>query len=196
MDIAGPWLLGSPHARDYHDLIMKRLAKWLLYAVVAAGFFFGGAVLSVRRSSDSRPSVATDASTQVPSDRASGPPPGYSPPAPEDTPCLQPQNASRCIGRSRARTGLMRLAGLQAERLRERGGYAEDAAALGFGAEDGMVLRMSGGPSGWTAEYHHTSGVGCAVYDGEVEEPLTTSGGGLPASPGAVACDDPLAAGR
>ncbi len=176
---------------------MKRLGKWILYAVVCAGLFVGGAVLSVRRSGDTAPNVSTDASIQVPPDRAGGPPPGYEPPAPEDTPCLQPEYAARCIGRARARTGLMRLAGLQAERMRVRGSYAEDAAALGFQPESGMVLRMRSGPGGWTAEYHHTAGgVGCAVYDGDVEEPFTTVGGVLSASSGAVACDDPLSVGR
>lgn len=177
---------------------MKRVGKWLLYAVVGAGFFYGGAVLSVRlsRDGDAAPSVATDASTRVPPDRAAGPPPGYEPPAPEDTPCLQPANVTRCIGRSRARTGLMRLAGLQEQRMRERGGYAEDAAALGFRPESGMELRMRGGADGWTAEYRHMAGgVGCAVYDGDVEEPFATVGGGVPESPGAVACDDPLVSG-
>jgi hypothetical protein len=96
-----------------------------------------------------------------------------------------------------ARTGLMVLAGLQEQRMRERGSYTEEATALGFQAESGMVLRMRAGPGGWTAEYHHTaSGMGCAVYEGEVEEPFTTLGGWLPESAGAVACDDPLAAGR
>ena len=114
-----------------------------------------------------------------------------------DTPCLQPQYVSRCIGRSRARTGLIALAELQAARLRERGSYAENAAFLGFAAESGMVLRMRAGPDGWSAEYHSAvGGVGCAVYGGEVEEPFETIGGLLPASPDAVACDDPLAGGR
>lgn len=176
---------------------MKRLGKWILYAVVAAGLFVGSAVLSVRRSGDTAPNVSTDASIQVPPDRASGPPPEYEPPAPEDTPCLQPENVTRCIGRARARTGLMQLAGLQEERMRVRGSYAEDAAALGFRPESGMALRMRSGPGGWTAEYHHTAGgVGCAVYDGDVEAPFTTVGGVLSESPGAVACDDPLSAGR
>lgn len=173
---------------------MKRLGSWLLLAVVAAGFFYGGAALSVRLSSDATPSVSTDASTTVPPDRASGPPPGYEPPAPEDTPCLQRENVSRCIGRATARTGLMTLAGLQAERMRERGAYAEDAAALGFRPGSGMELRFRATPGGWTAEYHHTvAGVGCAIYEGEVEVPFTTVGGILADSPGAVACDDPLA---
>jgi hypothetical protein len=80
---------------------------------------------------------------------------------------------------------------------RVRGSYADDAAALGFRPESGMVLRMRSGPGGWTAEYHHTAGgVGCAVHDGDVEEPFTTVGGVLSQSPGAVACDDPLSAGR
>lgn len=176
---------------------MKRVGKWLLYAVVGAGLFYGGAVLSIGLSRDASPSVSTDASTQVPPDRASGPPPGYAPPAPEDTPCLQPENVARCVGRATARTGLMELAGLQDERLRERGGYAEDPADLGFRPATGMVLRMRGGPGGWTAEYHHTSGqVGCAVYDGQVEEPFTTVGGRLPDAAGAVGCDDPLSAER
>jgi hypothetical protein len=176
---------------------MRSLGKWLLYAVVGAAFFFGGALFSVRDSSDATSNVSTDASTAVPLDRASGPPPGYEPPAPEDTPCLQPEYVRRCIGRATARIGLMALAGLQRERMRERGAYAEDAAALGFRAESGMELRMRASPGGWTAEYHHAiARVGCAVYDGEVEEPFTTVGGGLPASPGAVACDDPLTTGR
>jgi hypothetical protein len=176
---------------------MKRVGKWLLYAVVGAAFFYGGAVLSVRLSSDATPNVSTDASTAVPLDRASGPPPGYEPPAPEDTPCLQPEYVTRCIGRATARTGLMGLADLQEERMRERGAYAEDAATLGFLPGSGMELRMRADPGGWTAEYHHSvAGVGCAVYDGEVEEPFTTIGGGLPDTPGAVACDDPLAIGR
>ena len=177
---------------------MKTLGAWLLFAVVAAGFVYGGALLSVRLSSpNAAPSVSTDASTQVPPERAAGPPPGYEPPAPEDTPCLQREYVTRCIGRARARTGLMELAGLQAERMRVRGGYAEDAAALGFQPASGMVLRMRGDPGGWTAEYHHTAGgVGCAVYDGDVAEPFTTIGGVLSASPGAVACDDPLSTGR
>jgi hypothetical protein len=34
------------------------------------------------------------------------------------------------------------------------------------------------------------------VYAGDVEEPFETVGGGIPESPGAVACDDPLAGGR
>ncbi|HUF76271.1 MAG TPA: hypothetical protein VMM35_08325 [Longimicrobiales bacterium] len=175
---------------------MKRLAKWLLYAVVGAAFVYGGAVLSDRRSRVAAPNVSADPSTQVPPDRASGPPPGYEPPAPEDTPCLQPEFATRCIGRARARRGLMELAGLQEERMRVRGSYAEDAAALGFRPESGMVLRMRGGQAGWTAEYHHTAGVvGCAVYNGEVDAPFTTIGGVLSAAPGAVACDDPLATG-
>ena len=176
---------------------MKRLGKWLLFAVIGAGFFYGGAVLSVRLSSDATPSVSTDGSTAVPPDRAEGPPPGYEPPDPRDTPCLQPEFVSRCIGRATARTGLMTLAGLQAERMRERGGYADDAASLGFLPANGMELRMRADSDGWTAEYRHaTAGVGCAVYDGEVEEPFTTVGGGIPDSPGAVACDDPLAMGR
>lgn len=177
---------------------MKRLGKWLLYAVAAAGLFFGGAMLSVRLPRDAAPDIRTDASTEVPMERASGPPPGYEPPAPEDTPCLQPEYVSRCIGQSTARTGLMRLAGLQEQRMRRRGGYADDAAALGFQPENGMTLNMRAGPDGWTAEYHSVAGgVGCAVYEGEVEEPFGTfGGGGVPESPGAVACDDPLASGR
>jgi len=177
---------------------MKRLGKWLLYAVGAVGLFVGGALLSTRTPRDSvTPSISTDASTQVPLDRASGPPPGYTPPAPSDTPCLQPENVSRCIGRSTARSGLMQLAGLQDRRMRERGAYAADAADLGFQAQSGMILRMTGGEDGWTAEYHSSSaGVGCAVYAGEVDEPFRTVGGLLSESPGAVACDDPLAAGR
>jgi hypothetical protein len=176
---------------------MKRLGKWLLYVVVGAAFFYGGAVLSLRLSSEATPSVSTDASTQVPADRASGPPAGYQPPAPEDTPCLQPEYVARCIGRATARTGLMELAGLQRERARQRGAYEEDAAALGFRAASGMELRMRATPGGWTAEYHHVAArVGCAIYDSEVEEPFTTVRGGLPESPGAVACDDPLATGR
>ena len=176
---------------------MKRLGKWLLYAIIGAAFFYGGAVLSIRLSSDATPGLSTDASTAVAPDRASGPPPGYEPPAPEDTPCLQREYVARCIGRATARTGLMTLTGLQQERMRERGSYAEDAAALGFQPQSGMALRMRGGPTGWTAEYHHAAaGVGCAVYEGEVDEPFTTVGGGLPASPGAVACDDPLATSR
>jgi hypothetical protein len=175
---------------------MKRLAKWLLYAALGAGVVYGGAMLSVRRSSDAVPSVSTDASTQVPQDRASGPPPGYEPPSPEDTPCLQPEYVSRCIGRATARTGLMELAGLQEARLRDRGAFASDAASLGFRPASGMELRMRASADGWTAEYHHAAtGVGCAVYDGEVEDPFTTAGGGLPDSPGAVACDDPLTTG-
>lgn len=176
---------------------MKRVGKWLLFAASGAALFYGGAVLSVRLSPDAAPSIATDASTRVPPERASELAPGYEPPAPEDTPCLQPEYVTRCIGRATARTGLMELAGLQEERMRERGRYAEDAATLGFRPESGMVLRMREGPGGWTAEYHHVvAGVGCAVYDGEVDEPFTTVGGGLPESPGAVACDDALAAGR
>jgi len=176
---------------------MKRLGKWLLFAVIGTAFFYGGAVLSVRRSSGASPSLATDASTAVGPDRAQGPPPGYEPPDPEDTPCLQREYVARCIGRAAARTGLMELAGLQAQRMRERGRYAEDAAALGFRSGPGMDLRMRVGPEGWTAEYRHVAaGVGCAIYDGEVEERLTTAGGSLPDAPGAVACDDPLAVGR
>lgn len=175
---------------------MKRVGMWLLYAVVGAGLFYGGALLSVRRSSDASPNVSTDASTRVPPDRASGSA-GYRPPAPEDTPCLQPEYVTRCIGRSMARTGLMQLAGLQAERRRERGSYAAEASSLGFRPESGMVLRMTGDTRGWAAEYHHTAGgVGCAVYEGDVEEPFTTLGGWLPESAGAVACDDPLTTGR
>lgn len=151
-------------------------------------------MLSVRRSGGPvEPNLSTDASTQVPLDRASGP---YERPAPADTPCLQPEYVSRCIGRSTARTGLMELSGLQERRMRERGGYADDAAALGFQPQSGMVLRMSGGPDGWTAEYHSTAGqVGCTVYAGDVEEPFETIGGLLSESPGAIACDDPLAGG-
>jgi hypothetical protein len=176
---------------------MKRLGKWLLYAVAFAGLFYASVVVSLRLGRDAAPDLSTDRSTQVPADRASGPPPGYVPPAPGDTPCLQPENVSRCIGRSTARTGLMELAGLQARRMRERGAYAEDAATLGFQPAIGMALRMTGGPNGWTAEYRHTAGrVGCAVYAGDVEEPFETVGGGIPESPGAVACDDPLAGGR
>jgi len=178
---------------------VKRLGKLFLFAVLGAGFFYGGAVLSLRLTGDGSPAVSTDtdASVQVPPDRQSGPPPGYEPPAPEDTPCLQPEYATRCIGRARARTGLMELAGLQAERMRTRGRYAEDAAALGFVPASGMVLRMRGGPDGWTAEYHHTvAGVGCAVYDGAIDDPFSSVGGILSATPGAVACDDPLADGR
>jgi hypothetical protein len=177
---------------------MKRLGKPLLYAAVGVAFFYGGASMSARLSPPGpAPSVSTDPSTAVPLDRASAPPPGYRPPAPEDTPCLQPENVARCIGRATARTGLMTLAGLQAERMRQRGSYAEDAVALGFLPERGMELRMRGGRRGWSAEYHHlATGVGCVVYDGEVEEPFGTAGGGLPDTPGAVACDDPLAAGR
>jgi hypothetical protein len=60
-----------------------------------------------------------------------------------------------------------------------------------------MELRMRSDRGGWAAEYRHAvAGVGCAVYDGEVAEPFTTVGGGLPASAGTVACDDPLATGR
>ncbi len=177
---------------------MKRLGKWLLYAVGAAALFYGGALLSVRTSGsgDADVDIATDASTQVPAERAGGPPPGYRPPAPSDTPCLQPEFVTRCIGRSTARTGLMELAGLQDRRMRERGRYADEASDLGFRPQDGMALRMEGGADGWTAEYHHiAAGVGCAVYAGAVEEPLTTVGGILSESPGAVACDDPLATG-
>jgi hypothetical protein len=175
---------------------MKRVGMWLQYAVVAAGLFYGGAVLSVRLPRDASPVLSTDASTQVPQDRASGPPPGYERPAPEDTPCLWTEYVTRCIGRATARTGLMELAGLQEKRMRERGRYAEDAQALGFRPESGMVLRMMGGLGGWTAEYHHTAGrVGCAVYGGEVEKPFTTVGGRLPESAGGVACDDPLTTG-
>jgi hypothetical protein len=169
---------------------MKRLGKWLLAAVVCAGLFIGSAVISVRV----RDAMPTNTSTQVPLDRLS---PDYVRPAPEDTPCLQPEYVTRCIGRSTARTGLMQLAGLQAERKRNRGAYAQDAATLGFQPGSGMALRMIGGRDGWTAEYHHTAGgVGCAVYEGEVEEPYETFGGGIPEAPGAVACDDPLAGGR
>lgn len=176
---------------------MKGLGKLFLFAVAGVGFFYGGAVLSTRLSGDAEPSLSTDPSTQVPPERASGPPPGYEPPAPEDTPCLQPEYATRCVGRARARTGLMQLAGLQQERMRTRGGYAGDAGTLGFEPASGMVLRMEGGPGGWTAEYHHvTAGVGCAIWEGDVDEPFTTFGGLLSASPGAVACDDPLATGR
>lgn len=177
---------------------MKRVGKWLLFLVVAAGLFYGGALLSVRVPRDAAPDIRTDPSTQVPPERAGGPPPGYRPPAPEDTPCLQPEYVSRCIGQSKARTGLMTLAGLQAARMRQRGSYADDASALGFEPESGMVLNMRAGPDGWTAEYHSTAGgVGCAVYDGDVEEPFATFGGaGVPESAGAVACDNPLADGR
>ena len=173
---------------------MKRLAKLLLYLVVAAAFFVGGALVSVRLSSDATPSVSTDASTAVPPNRASGPPPGYEPPAPEDTPCLQSRYVARCIGRAAARTGLMTLAGLQEERWRERGSYADDASALGFRPDPGMELRMRADGDGWTAEYHHTATrVGCAVYSGDIGDRFTTVGGRLPDSAGAVACDDPLA---
>ncbi|MGD8282365.1 MAG: hypothetical protein PVJ80_16515 [Gemmatimonadota bacterium] len=177
---------------------MKRLGKWLLYAVVAVGLFYGGALLSVRVPRDVAPEIGTDPSTRVPPERAGGPPPGYRPPAPEDTPCLQAEYVSRCIGQSKARTGLMTLAGLQEERMRRRGSYAADAAALGFQPESGMVLNMRVGSDGWTAEYHSTAGgVGCAVYNGDVEDPFPTfAGGGVPESPGAVACDNPLAGGR
>lgn len=175
---------------------MKRWAKWLLYMVVGAAFFYGGARLSVRPPAGASPSVSADPSTEVPPDRASGPPPGYRPPAPEDTPCLQRENVSRCIGRATARTGLMTLAGLQRERMRTRGAYAEDAADLGFRPENGMQLRMSAERTGWTAEYRHmVTGVGCAIYEGEVEDPFTTLGGIFADAPGAVACDDPLASG-
>ena len=175
---------------------MQTLGKWLLYLAVGAAFFYGGAVLSMRRSTEATPSVGTDASTAVPADRASGPPPGYEPPDPEDTPCLQREFVARCIGRATARTGLMTLAGLQEARMRERGRYAEDAASLGFRPADGMELRMRAEANGWTAVYRHAAtGVGCAVYRGEVD-PFTTPGGGLPEAAGGVACDDPLAAGR
>ena len=155
-------------------------------------------MLSVRMPRDAAPEIRTDPSTQVPQERAGGPPPGYRPPAPEDTPCLQPEYVSRCIGQSRSRTGLMALAGLQEERLRRRGSYAGEAATLGFEPESGMVLNMRAGPDGWTAEYHSVAGgVGCAVYGGDVEEPFETfGGGGVPESPGAVACDNPLAGAR
>jgi hypothetical protein len=179
------------------DRIMMRLGKALLFVVACAGLFYGGALLSVRLSNDATPQTGTDASTQVPPDRASGPPPGYEPPAPADTPCLQPAYVSRCIGRATARTGLMTLAGLQEARRRDRRSYAEDADDLGFRPANGMELRMRADSGGWTAEYHHiVSGVGCATYAGDVEGPFTTSGGTLPESPGAVACDDPLATGR
>ena len=177
---------------------MKRLGVLVFYATIGAAFFVGGAVLSMRRSSDvPARSVATDASTAVPENRAAGPPPGYQPPAPEDTPCLQAEHVARCIGRAKARTGLMTLAGLQEARMRERGGYAADAASLGWIPESGMELRMRATPTGWTAEYRHTvTGVGCAVYAGVVDEPFTTPSGALPGAPGAVACDDPLVAAR
>lgn len=175
---------------------MRQLGKWLLYLVIGAAFFYAGALLSVRLPRDAEPDIATDASTRVPPDRASGPPPGYEPPAPEDTPCLQPEYVRRCIARSTARVGLMELAGLQQQRMRERGHYAEDATELGFRPESGMVLRMRADGDGWTAEYHSaTAGVGCAVYGGEPEDPFETVGGGVPESPSAVACDDPLAGG-
>jgi hypothetical protein len=177
---------------------MKRLGVLLLYATIGAAFFVGGAVLSMRRPSDPPASGApTDVSTAVPDDRASGPPPDYDPPAPEDTPCLQSEHIARCIGRARARTGLMRLVGLQEARMRERGGWAEDASTLGFLPESGMELRMRAGPDGWTAAYRHTAtGIGCAIYAGEVDEPFTLPGGGRPEAPGAVGCDDPLAVER
>lgn len=175
---------------------LRSAAKWLLYLVAGAGLFYGGALLSVRLS-DSPPNVSTDPSTQVPPDRTSGPPPGYEPPAPGDTPCLQPEYVSLCIGRSRARTGMMRLAGLQEAHERVTGRYVADARVLGFETEDGMELRMRGDEAGWTAQYRHVAGeVGCAIYVGEVAEPFTTVRGGVPDSPDAVACDDPLAAGR
>lgn len=174
---------------------MKRLGTWLLYAALAAGCFYGGALLSVRLSSGgATPDLATDVSTRVPPERASGPPPGYEPPAPEDTPCLQPAYVRRCIARSTARVGLMELAGLQERRRRERGSYADDAGDLGFQPDPGMSLRMRAAGDGWTAEYHSTAGgVGCAVYEGDIDEPYETFGGGVPERPGAVACDDPLA---
>lgn len=177
---------------------MKHMGGLLLYATIGAAFFVGGAVLSMRHSAGAPASGAsTDASSAVPAERAAGPPPGYEPPAPEDTPCLQSEHVARCIGRARARTGLMRLAGLQEARMRERGGYAEDAASLGWAAESGMELRMTAGPGGWTAAYRHVAtSMGCAIHDGDVAEPFTTPSGGLLGARGTVACDDPLVAGR
>jgi hypothetical protein len=180
---------------------MKRIGKWVLYAVLAAGLFYGGVLLSVRLGSDSpsdaRPNLSTDGSTQVLPDRAAGPPPGYEPPAPEDTPCLQPEFVSRCIGRSTARIGLMRLAGLQEAYMRQTGGYTDDAARVGFQGDTGMELRMRADDDGWTARYRHVAtGIGCAIWTTGVEEPFTTPGGGVPEAAGAVSCDDPLAVGR
>ena len=83
----------------------------------------------------------------------------------------------------RAVTGLRRDDRRPVGGRRDRGSYAESAAALGFQPAGEMELRMPGGPDGWTAAYHHLARrVGCAVNDGEVEDPLTTVGGILSAS--------------
>lgn len=174
---------------------LKGVGKWLLYLVLGVGLFYGGALLRIRLS-DSSPNVATDASTQVPADRTGGPPAGYEPPAPDDTPCLQPQYVSRCIGRSRARTGMMQLAGQQEAFMRSTGRYAADARVLGFAVEDGMELRMRAEGGGWTAQYRHVpTDLACAIFVGEVVDPFTTVRGGVPDAEGAVGCDDPLVGG-
>lgn len=179
---------------------MKTIGKWLLYAVAAVGLFMLGAFLSVRldldpSSSDAAPSLSTDASTEVPTERASGPPPGYEPPAPQDTPCLQPQFVSRCIGRSTARTGLMSLAGLQEAHMRANGTYTADVSRIGFRPEGTMELEVRADSAGWSAQYRHrATGVGCAIWVGETE-PFPAPEGGVPESAGAVGCDDPLVSG-
>lgn len=172
---------------------LRTTGKWLLYLALGVGLFVGGALLRVRFS-DSQPNVATDAATQVPPDRAAGPPPGYEPPSPDDTPCLQAQYVSRCIGRSRARTGMMQLAGRQEAFRSTTGRYAADERVLGFEVEEGMELRLRGNADGWTARYRHVAtDLACAIYAGEVEDPFALVRGGVPDAAGAVGCDDPLA---